>query len=1698
MGLGEACTGYTNINGQYTCINAEIEENGYSCTEGSHLFWLLIEKPLETEIATESFYATNCVGSKSTIAYPEYDCTYESKQCVDGYCCDSACDLPDQSCNMPGKEGICTPKYHIVNQTDPACTTGNLYYSTIQSAVNAASSGDDVIVCPGTYNEWVDVFKSLTIRSNSGNPLDTIVNRSGSGDYAGFEIDADNVNISGFTVTGFTGYTLGIINSGILVYQSEHANISNNNLINNEIGIKLKFANYSIVENNNISSNADYGIWLGYNSNNNTVRFNIVSGNRNKGIALGEDDTVALNNIIEFNNIFDPVWMNFFNGQTNAVEAKYNWWGTTTCSLIDSKIYDDDESSFGKVDFSPPLDGPYPTGSPVVEICDGIDNDCDGVIDEEPEASASCPLCQNCSLGSCSNVQQGTDPKDDCPGDLCVYDYCDGNGACENKPDSTDCGICASCDGLGSCVGDLTQDEDCDPCWECSGLSACSYVPTGQDPKNDCMGNCDYCCSGSCVGDNLLCTGDCDYCSGSGNNYSCAPDESICEAYKCSDCIGSGTSFSCTYDQTEDEDCPATSCPDGCGLIPDNNPFTWDYADDVPNECSALDACTQNQCQYQHQCHDNDANDGVDGNLCGAECDQDIDCQNKCVGDVRYYSGTCDLISSCNCSYSTEDCNNQDGWVDTGNTQWVDDTDCTEKEQKEQAYSDYYCSESPSVACYHSNTSTQWVDTGNTRNKADETPCGDEVCDACYSGVCTAQTGETGVGCTDDCYDCNAGSCTATTEEDDGSCADDCDSCVSGTCTVRSPNDNTEVVTTCYYCDGSQATSQPYSGETGVGCTADCYDCDAGSCNAMTEDNDGSCNDDCNLCVSGVCTDRATCDSTECSAEEYCNVTGGDCKGLEQDSYVCESCFNYNWTGNSGNLNCCGNGALEDNPYEIVEVSCSDGTDNDCDDDIDVSDTDCWACTPGEQRSCPNQVGVCSGSNETCNATGQWPGCDVNEYNYTGDYENPEVSCDNLDNDCDGTTDGMSQPCGSGDCAGTETCTTGVWGDCSSSGSSCEDGLFCTTPDTCTAGVCSGPARDCSAYDDQCNEGLCDEDLDTCYASPINEGLSCDDSLWCNVGETCQSGTCTGGSARDCSDGVGCTDDSCDEDNDECDNTPNDGLCPTDTICADYYCDQSLDCQVNYEPSTTECRASAGMCDLAENCTGTSVDCPSDAKSTDLCRASTGECDIAEYCDGVNDDCPADAFEPQGTECGSFRDCPPDACNGYFVEFYPDDGHDTCDGNGNCVEYSCALQNSYCTDNDHLDGINTLECGAECDQNTDCLTGQCNLATCTCVQDTTPPQYSNIIEPYPDPSEYSSTATYTFKINWTDNLGVNEVILEMDGVNYSYKAGEITKVEDTYSKTFSTCTYGGGGGGRSGVPVICSFDPFIIIELYKLLTMITVQAQEQSCLSTGTHNYTWYASDMSNNWNSTEPLDFTINAPDPLIITITSPKNTTYSTNSVDLTYSIYSTEPLSWKGYSLDNQSYVTLTGSTVLTGLSEGSHNVIVFANNTLGVWNYSELVYFTVSIQKPDLIVEDIWTSGSTIYYRIRNQGNANSGYSYSRLYVDGYYKTYDYVPSLTANAYSNEYFSYSWICSGYSDSIQVCADGYGYVSESNEYNNCRTEIFNCPTTCTCTAWMNTYDCCPGSRWPYLSSYWTRTCTPSRCDVEVRCVSTRFCWV
>jgi hypothetical protein len=80
------------------------------------------------------------------------------------------------------------------------------------------------------------------------------------------------------------------------------------------------------------------------------------------------------------------------------------------------------------------------------------------------------------------------------------------------------------------------------------------------------------------------------------------------------------------------------------------------------------------------------------------------------------------------------------------------------------------------------------------------------------------------------------------------------------------------------------------------------------------------------------------------------------------------------------------------------------------------------------------------------------------------------------------------------------------------------------------------------------------------FRAECGNDSDCNDGLYCNGAETCVDSVCQAGTAPDCDDGVSCTDDSCNEETDACDNVPNDGNCDDGDVCTYDSCDPALGC----------------------------------------------------------------------------------------------------------------------------------------------------------------------------------------------------------------------------------------------------------------------------------------------------------------------------------------------------------------------------------------------------------------------------------------------------------------------------------------------------------------------------------------------------------
>ncbi|WP_235283287.1 PKD domain-containing protein [Methanosarcina sp. 2.H.A.1B.4] len=136
---------------------------------------------------------------------------------------------------------------------------------SIQDAVDEAFPGDIILVESGEFNESIYVNKdNLTIKSASRNPDNTLIAGETTGSYV-FEIVANNVKISDFSITEGR--------CGVFLNKAENCIISGNKISNQEAGIYLFESGNNRLSNNMVYSNLDCGIKLVASSN------NVISGN---------------------------------------------------------------------------------------------------------------------------------------------------------------------------------------------------------------------------------------------------------------------------------------------------------------------------------------------------------------------------------------------------------------------------------------------------------------------------------------------------------------------------------------------------------------------------------------------------------------------------------------------------------------------------------------------------------------------------------------------------------------------------------------------------------------------------------------------------------------------------------------------------------------------------------------------------------------------------------------------------------------------------------------------------------------------------------------------------------------------------------------------------------------------------------------------------------------------------------------------------------------------------------------------------------------------------------------------------------------------------------------------------------------------------------------------------------------------------
>jgi nitrous oxidase accessory protein len=167
-------------------------------------------------------------------------------------------------------------------------------HKRVQTAIDAASPGDLIVVSDGIYHENVDLNKRLTLRGTDAGEVGPVLDASGKG--PAITISANGAIVEEFVVTN-SSY------SGILVHSDDNIIFGVSAIGNEYCGIRLEGARNNTVEDNDFSHNGAVGIKL-EDSECNKILFNTVNENADAGIELEEssENLIANNSISENGN----------------------------------------------------------------------------------------------------------------------------------------------------------------------------------------------------------------------------------------------------------------------------------------------------------------------------------------------------------------------------------------------------------------------------------------------------------------------------------------------------------------------------------------------------------------------------------------------------------------------------------------------------------------------------------------------------------------------------------------------------------------------------------------------------------------------------------------------------------------------------------------------------------------------------------------------------------------------------------------------------------------------------------------------------------------------------------------------------------------------------------------------------------------------------------------------------------------------------------------------------------------------------------------------------------------------------------------------------------------------------------------------------------------------------------------------------
>ncbi|MBP46864.1 MAG: hypothetical protein CMH53_02915, partial [Myxococcales bacterium] len=485
---------------------------------------------------------------------------------------------------------------------------------------------------------------------------------------------------------------------------------------------------------------------------------------------------------------------------------------------------------------------------PADEVCDGVDNDCDGKTDND-----TCDDGNVCTTNACEKAA------DDTYG--CSVTPANGGTTCDDGDACTSNDACAD----GKCTGDTVDCDDSNPCTDdsCDATNGCANTNnTATCDDGDVCTDGEGCADGKCAGgttkncdDGNTCTKDsCDATNGCLNDNddtgTCDDGDSCSEKDTCS---GGACTAGSQKDCDDNNACTTDVCNSQTGSC-DNTAIQDGGACDDGDLCTDTDSCVAGKCAgSQKTCDDSDpctadscdaAKGCVNTSKAGGACDDGNPCTDKDACDQKGCTGTlktCDDGSPC----TTDSCDPNKGCV----TKPVDGA-CDDGSK-----------------CTSVDTCVDGSCTGKgVKDCDDNNPCTIDGCDA-PTGECShkAQTGKC----------------------DDGSKCTEKDACTAGKCTgakIKCDDSNPCTTDSCDPSSGCKNNANNDKCDDGNACTAKDV-CANGKC-AGKDDSAKKC-DDSNPCTKDSCDpkigckndndDKASCDDGDaCTAKDVCK--GGKCQ----------------------------------------------------------------------------------------------------------------------------------------------------------------------------------------------------------------------------------------------------------------------------------------------------------------------------------------------------------------------------------------------------------------------------------------------------------------------------------------------------------------------------------------------------------------------------------------------------------------------------------------------------------------------------------------------------------------------------------------------------------------------------------------------------------------------------------------------------